>query len=70
MVVSKKRTRWKIYKTKKIPLDAFFVKVIAENMSTHKADNAFYIDYLWDKENKTIEITNVTEKELDFFLHI
>lgn len=48
----------------------FFVKVIAENISTHKADNAFYIDYLWDKENKTIEITNVTEKELDFFLHI
>ncbi|TPD73400.1 hypothetical protein [Flavobacterium microcysteis] len=52
---------------KKIPLDSFFEKVIAENVSTKKVDNAFYIDYLWDKENKTIEIINITEKELDFF---
>ncbi len=52
---------------KKIPIDSFFEKVIAENVTTQKEDNAFYIDYLWDKENKTIEIIKVVEKELDFF---
>ncbi len=52
---------------KKIPIDSFFEKVIAENVLPLKVDNAFYIDYLWDKENKTVEITKVTEKELDFF---
>lgn len=52
---------------KKIPIDSFFEKVIAENVTIQKEDNAFYIDYLWDKENKTIEIIKVVEKELDFF---
>lgn len=52
---------------KKIPIDSFFEKVIAENVTIQKEDNAFYIDYLWDEENKTIEIIKVVEKELDFF---
>jgi hypothetical protein len=52
---------------KKIPLNSFFEKVISENGTTKKPENAFYIDYFWNKEDKTIEITKIVEKELDFF---
>ncbi len=63
----KKESSFDELQNKKIPVDSFFEKVIAQNPKTKDEDNAFYIDYNWNRQTKTVEITNVIEKELDFF---
>lgn len=63
----KKESSFDQLQNKKIPADSFFQKVIALNPTTKDEDDAFYIDYNWNSQTKTIEITKVTEKELDFW---
>ena len=50
-----------------ISADIFFEKVINENVPTSE-EKFFYIDYEWNKQDKTITLLKATYKEPDFFL--
>lgn len=47
--------------------DNFFEKLINENVATSQ-EKLFYIDYEWNKQDKTITLLKATYKEPDFFL--